>query len=237
MRRWSASKRNSRQTAKSGGSSSDTAAAKVDSITNRSQTQRATVVAKDVTQGTAVCNATRHRHQRCASVSGRLHCLPVQSCASCSPGLSGSQGGTGENVACLSAAVVRSRDPCAACAGRLSCVHTGSAAAPPPALPALIGCTAGRQRGVGVLLAWAAGLVLEGGSENRTGYCSPCRLGRSYIRLTSHVMMMIMLMMMVPMMLKVKPLVLGPVGGSLGFRIRLLKMPCRSEHGHRTIPS
>ena len=66
-----------------------TAAAKVDSITNRSQTQRVTVVAKDVTQGTAVCNATRHRHQRCASVSGRLHCLPVQSCASCSPGLSG----------------------------------------------------------------------------------------------------------------------------------------------------
>lgn len=83
------------------------------------------------------------------------------------------QDGTGEKKvtrwsACLSAAVVRGRDPCpklaslppgppADSAAAVPSAHIGSAAAQPPAAGVGFGCTAGRQR-VGLrLLVWAAG--------------------------------------------------------------------------------
>lgn len=110
--------------------------------------------------------------------------VPVQSCASCSL-----QGGTW-----LSAAVVRSRDPCTR--PTQLCPH-GSAAAPPPALPAVhrLRC---RQRGVGVA---GLGWCLRGVLEIERGYWSPCRIGGSYIRLTSHVMMTAMMVMLNLLML------------------------------------
>lgn len=132
----------------------------VDSIPNCSQARPVTEC--QITKVTrAIAAMPRDTDtQKCASVSGRrLLPLPVQSCASCSL-----QGGTSVSlVACLSAAVVRSRDPCIR--PTQLCPH-GSAAAPPPALPAAhrLHCrTAARGWGC-----WP-GLVLEGSFGNRTG--------------------------------------------------------------------
>lgn len=117
--------------------------ASVDSIPNRSQTCSAN---GPRSHGELLqCHATQ-THRRCAPMSGRLLVVP---CAILrillTPGWDWPK--CRLVPACLSAAVVRSTR---SLPRRLSCAHLGSAAAPPPALPASIGCTAGRQRGVGV---------------------------------------------------------------------------------------
>lgn len=98
--------------------------------------------------------------------------------------------------ACLSAAVLRTTDPCQPA--------PADSAVPTLAQPQLRPCAAGvdRLHCRTAATGWGCspGLVLEG-IGNRTGYCSPCRLGRSYIRLTCHVMMMPMMMQMMMMMI------------------------------------